>query len=113
MIYEFTSLLPSPERNECSSAFHRRNYFEYQEHAPYSKLDQAQLETCLAKVEAASLADPAVAGRAGEDRQEMISATQRWLSRDFAPGKESIASRDRSMFQTFEWWKNTIPRITR
>jgi erythromycin esterase-like protein len=105
MISEFTSLLPLPERQDCTSSFHRRVYFEYPENAPYSKGDQSQLDACLAKVEAASRADSTVVGRAKDERQEMISATQRWVSRDFTPTSESMANRDRSMFQTFEWWR--------
>jgi erythromycin esterase-like protein len=109
MISEFTSLLPLPERQDCTSAFHRRVYFEYPENAPYSKRDQSQLEACLGKVEAAARADSIVIGRVKDERQEMISATQRWVSRDFTPTSESMANRDRSMFHTFEWWRHQHP----
>jgi erythromycin esterase-like protein len=109
MISEFTSLLPLPERQDCTFAFHRRVYFEYSKNAPYSKRDQSQLKACLGKVEAAARADSALIGRAKDERQEMISATQRWVSRDFTPTSESMANRDRSMFQTFEWWRRQYP----
>lgn len=110
MISEFTSLLTAPERQDCSSAFHRRIYFEYPENAPYSERDKAKLETCLRDMEAASRVDSTVIGEAKDERQEMISATQRWISRDFTPPDESMADRDRSMFQTFQWWKRRNPK---
>lgn len=110
MISEFTSLLPLPERQDCTSAFHRRVYFEYPQSAPYSKEDQAQLDACLAKIEVAARADSTVSGRAKDERQEMISATQRWISRDFTPDSESMPNRDRSMFETFEWWRRQHPQ---
>ena len=39
----------------------------------------------------------------------MISATQRWIARDFSPDGERMANRDRSMFQTFEWLQTSLP----
>jgi erythromycin esterase-like protein len=77
---------------------------------PYSKLDKSQLEMCLCKVEAEARADSDVIGPAKDERLEMISATQRWISRDFTPDGESMANRDRSMFQTFEWWERHHPK---
>jgi erythromycin esterase-like protein len=109
MISEFTSLLPLPERQGCTTAFHRRIYFEYSQNAPYSKEDQSQLLACLGKVEAAARTDSTFSGLAKDERQEMISATQRWIDRDFTPTSESMANRDRSMFQTFEWWRRQHP----
>ena len=106
----FTSLLRSPEQQSCSVAFHQRIYSDYPADKPYSKLDQSQLETCLAEVDSAAHADPTVTGRAKEERLEMISATQRWVSRDFSPNGESMANRDRSMFQTFEWLQSRLPK---
>ena len=40
----------------------------------------------------------------------MVSATLRWVSRDFQPEGESMANRDRSMFQTFEWLQSRLPK---
>lgn len=40
----------------------------------------------------------------------MISAAERWISRDFTSGAESIVNRDRSMFQDFEWLQNHQPK---
>jgi erythromycin esterase-like protein len=69
MISEFTSLLPLPERQDCTSAFHRRVYFEYSQNAPYSKEDQSQLLACLGKVETAAPTDSTVIGRAKDERR--------------------------------------------
>ncbi len=110
MIAGFTSLLPLPEQQSCKAAFHRRIYSDYPEDKPYSKLDQSQFETCLAQVDVAAHADATLTGRAKEDRLEMISATQRWVRRDFSPDGESMADRDRSMFQTFDWLQSRLPK---
>ena len=110
MIAGFTSLLPPPEQQSCNAALHQRIYYDYPADKPYSKLDQSQIGTCLAKVDTAAHADSAVTGRAREDRLEMISATQRWVSRDFRPNGESMVSRDRSMFQTFEWLQSRLAK---
>jgi len=40
----------------------------------------------------------------------MISATQRWVSRDFSSDSEGMANRDRSMFQTFQWLESRLPK---
>lgn len=110
MIAEFTSSLPLTEQQSCKAAFHQRVYYDYPADKPYSKLDQSQIETCLAKVDVAAHADPTLNGRAKEDRLEMISATERWISRDFSPDGENMANRDRSMFQTFDWLESRLPR---
>ncbi len=62
MIAGFTSLLPPPEQQRCNAAFRQRIYYDHPSDKPYSKLDQSQLETCLAKVDAAAHADSAVTG---------------------------------------------------
>lgn len=41
---------------------------------------------------------------------EMISATQRWISRDFTSDAEQFVERDRSMVQNFEWLRRQQPR---
>lgn len=110
MIAGLTSLLPLPEQQSCNNAFHQRIYYDFPVDRPYSKLDQSQLKTCLAKVDVAAQADPTVNGKVKEDRLEMISATQRWISRDFSPDREGMANRDRSMFQTFEWLQSRLPK---
>ena len=110
MIAGFTSLLPSPERQNCNAAFHQRIYYDFPQDHPYSKLDQSQLETCLAKVDVVAHTDSALTSRVKENRLEMISATQRWVSRDFRPDGESMANRDRSMVQTFEWLESRLPK---
>lgn len=110
MMAGFVSLLPPSERQGCNAAFQQRIDYNYPADRPYSKLDQAQLERCLAEVDDAAHADPTVTGTAREDRQEMISATQRWISRDFSLDGEMIANRDRSMFQTFEWLQSQLPK---
>lgn len=110
MIAGFTSLLPLAEQHSCNAALHLRIYYDYPADRPYSKPDQSELETCLAKVEVAAHADPSVTVRAKEDRLEMISATKRWVSREFSADGESMANRDRSMFQTFEWLQSRLPK---
>ena len=110
MIAGLTSLLRLPEQQSCNAALHQRIYFDYPADQPYSKLDQSQIETCLAKVDVAAHADRTVTGTAKEDRQEMISATQRWINRDFSSDGESMVNRDRSMFQTFEWLQSRVPK---
>ena len=85
---------------------------EYPADKPYSKLDQSQLETCLAKGEVAAHSDPTVSGTAKEDTLEMTSAIQRWVNRDFSPDGESMANHDRSIFQTFEWLQSRFPKKT-
>ena len=110
MVAGFASLLPQSEQQSCNAAFHQRIEYDYPADRPYSKLDQAQLERCLAKVNDAAQADSTVTGNEKEDRQEMISATQRWVSRDFSPDGEMMANRDRSMFQTFEWLQSRLPK---
>lgn len=108
MIPEWTSLLPPPEQERCNAAFHRRVYSAYPADKPYSKPDQDELKACLVRVDVAARADPLLTGASKEDRLEMIAATQRWVSRDFAPDGEGMANRDRSMFQTFEWLESRL-----
>ena len=110
MVAEFSSLLPASEQQSCRALLHRRIYMNYPESAPYSKLDQSHTLTCLNEVETASVADETLTGTAKKDRQEMISATKRWVGRDFTPADESMVNRDRSMFQTFQWWQNRLPK---
>ena len=103
MITGFTSLLAPLDQQNCKAAFHKRIYYDFSDDKPYAKLDQSQLLSCLTKVNEAAHADLTLMGAARQDRQEMIAATQRWLSRDFTPDSVSATSRDRSMYQTFEW----------
>lgn len=110
MITELTNLLPPSERQSCSTALHKRIYSDYSETAPYSKLDRSQIDTCLTAIQAASGTDTTSTAVAKQERQEMISATQRWVSRDFSSEAESMANRDRSMFQTFEWLQSRFPK---
>jgi erythromycin esterase-like protein len=110
MIAELTDLLSPPERQRCGDALHKRIYSDYPEAAPYSEQDRSQIKNCLVKIEAVSAADTAASTVVREERQEIISATERWISRDFVPDGESTASRDRSMFQTFEWLQSRLPK---
>lgn len=110
MVAELANLLPQPERLSCSTALHKRIYNDYTDAAPYSPPDRAQISTCLSDIQAASVANEDTNAMDKEDRQEMISAAQRWISRDFSSEAESIVGRDRSMFQNFEWLQSRLPR---
>ncbi len=110
MIAELTDLLPQPERQSCSTALHKRVYYDYSDAAPYSKLDRSQIDTCLSQIRAASHADRTTGSADREERQEMISATRRWISRDFSSDVENTVNRDRSMFQNFEWLQRRFPK---
>lgn len=107
---ELTNLLPQTERQSCRTALHKRVYYDYSEAAPYSKVDRSQIETCLSEIQAASLADKATTGVDKEEREEMISAAQRWIHRDLTPNAENAVNRDRSMFQNFEWLQSRLPK---
>ena len=110
MIAELTDLLPQPERQSCSTALHKRVYYDYSNVAPYSKVDRSQIATCLSEIRASAAADKTTSGTEREDRLEMISATERWVDRDFSSDAENIANRDRSMFQNFEWLQSRLPK---
>ena len=110
MITELTDLLPEPKRQNCNTALHNRIFSMYPETAPYSEADRSPIDQCLEAMQAASSADTTASALAKQERQEMISATQRWVSRDFTTDGESMANRDRSMFQTFEWLQSRLPK---
>lgn len=110
MITELTGLLPEPTRQACDTALHQRIFSAYPETAPYSEADRSQIDQCLEGLQAASSADTTATALAKQERQEMISATRRWVSRDFRSEGESMADRDRSMFQTFEWLQSRLPK---
>ncbi|CAN5670261.1 erythromycin esterase family protein [soil metagenome] len=110
LVAELTGLLPQPQRTDCSAAHHRRIYSDYTEAAPYSKSDRSQIAVCLSDIQYVTAIDRKTAVRDREDRLEMISATQRWISRDFTSDAELIVGRDRSMFQNFEWLRSQRPR---
>jgi erythromycin esterase-like protein len=110
MVAELTDLLPQPERQSCSMALHKRVYYDFSDAAPYSKLDRSQIVTCLSEIQAASAADKTTNGADREERLEMISASQRWVDRDFSSDAENIVNRDRSMFQNFEWLQTRLPK---
>jgi erythromycin esterase-like protein len=103
MVTELTNLLPQQERQACSVALHKRIYSDYTDASPYSKADRAQIETCLSEMQRANAADKTTDHQGKAERQEMISAAQRWVSRDFSSDAESIVNRDHSMFQNFQW----------
>jgi Erythromycin esterase homolog len=107
MVADLTNVLPQPERQKCSAALHKRIYSDYSGAAPYSKADRSQILTCLSEMQMVTTADKT---DQGADRQEMISATQRWISRDFTSDAEYIVNRDRSMFQNFEWLQSRLPK---
>lgn len=110
MVTELTNLLPQREQQGCSVALHKRIYSDYVDASPYSKADRAQIETCLSKMHRANGPDKTTGRRGKAERQEMIFAAQRWISRDFSSDAESIVNRDRSMFQDFQWLLRQKPR---
>jgi erythromycin esterase-like protein len=110
MVAELTDLLPQPERQSCSTALHKRVYYDYSDGAPYSKLDRSQIVACLSEIQRASATDKTTNGADKEERLEMISASQRWVDRDFSSDAENIVNRDRSMFQNFEWLQTRLPK---
>ena len=110
LVSDLTVLLPQPERQECRIALHKRIYSEYTDTAPYTKSDRARLDACLSDINSAAATDKTTVGEDIRDRQEMISAVERWISRDFTPTADSIVNRDRSMFQAFEWLQNHQPK---
>ncbi len=110
MITELSGVLPAPQRSACSLALHRRIFSEYSEAAPYAEADRSEITACLSAMQAASAVDKAI-DRAGRgERQEMLSAIQRWIDRDFRPEAEQTTDRDRSMFQDFAWLRQQQPR---
>jgi erythromycin esterase-like protein len=110
LVSDLTNLLPPPERQICSATLHKRIYSGYTEAAPYSKSDRSRIDACLSEIDRATTADKATGVKEMQERQEMISAAERWISRDFSSGSESIVNRDRSMFQDFEWLQNREPK---
>lgn len=110
MVAELTDLLPQPERERCSTALHKRVYYDYSVAAPYSKADRSQIVTCLSEIQVAAAADKTTRGADREERLERISATRRWVDRDFSSGAENVVDRDRSMFQNFEWLQSRLPK---
>lgn len=110
MVAELSDLLLQPERQRCSTALHKRVYYDYSDAAPYSKVDRSQIVTCLSEIQVATAADKTARGADREERLEMISSTQRWLNRDFSSDAENIVNRDRSMFQNFEWLQSRLPK---
>ncbi len=110
MITELTGLLAEPERQDCNTALHKRIFYEYPENAPYAETDRAEITLCLEAMQAASGSSKTATDLVIRDQEEMISATRRWISRDFSNEGESMANRDRSMFQTFEWLQSRLPK---
>ena len=113
MLVELTDLLPDLERQTCSTALHKRVTYDYPASAPYSRADRTQIETCLAHIQTASTTNTSIKNEDREDREEqleMISAAQRWVSRDFTSDAEAMVNRDRSMFQTLEWLQRRLPK---
>ncbi len=110
MVSELTHLLPVQERETCSIALHKRIYNDYTDASPESSLDRAQIETCLSEMRRANAADKTTDREKRGERQEMISAAQRWISRDFSSDVEYMVNRDRSMFHNFEWLLRQQPK---
>ena len=110
MVIDLTSRLPTQERGRCGLALQKRIDSNYPEALPYSEADRTQIGNCLAKMEAALSVDSGSSAPVRQEWQEMIGATQRWIARDFSPDGESMANRDRSMFQTFEWLQSSLPK---
>jgi len=110
MVADLTALLPRPQAQDCSIALHRRIDSDYSETSPYSKADQSKMNTCLAQIQHAVATSEASNRLTREDREEMVSAFQRWIARDFASDADQIVGRDRSMFQNFEWLRSQQTR---
>jgi erythromycin esterase-like protein len=110
LVSDLTKLLPLPERQDCSAALHKRIYSDYTNAAPYSESDRSRIDVCLTEIGRVASANDATAAKEMQELQEMISAAERWISRDFTLGPESIVNRDRSMFQDFEWLQNNQPK---
>ena len=109
MIAELTNLLPREQRQDCGAALHRRIYGDYNKAAPYSESDRSRINTCLAEMQRADATGKTTDREGREERQEMISAFQRWIRRDFGSDAEYMVNRDRSMFQNFEWLRRHQP----
>jgi erythromycin esterase-like protein len=103
MVTELTNLLPQQHRQACSVALHKRIYYDYTDASPYTKEDRAQIETCLSEMQQTNPADKTTQRQGRAERQEMISAAERCISRDFSSDAEYTVNRDRSMFQNFQW----------
>jgi erythromycin esterase-like protein len=110
MVTDLTGFLPQQQRQDCSLALHRRIYSDYTEAARYSKSDRSQIATCLSDIQLAVAADKTTDLDGRAERQEMISAAQRWISRDFTSDAELIVGRDESMFQNFQWLRRQQSR---
>ena len=110
MVTDLTNLLPQQERRDCRIALHQRIYNDYADASPYSKSDRAKIETCLSEMHRANAADKTTDREKRGERQEMISSAQRWISRDFSSDAEYMVSRDRSIFQNFEWLLKQQPK---
>jgi erythromycin esterase-like protein len=110
MVTELTNPLPEKERQACSTALHKRIYNDYTEATPYSKSNRAQIESCLSEMDRANAADRISDDETRTERQEMISAAQRCIGRDFTSDAEYMPNRDRSMFQNFEWLRKQQPK---
>ncbi len=110
MVAELSGLLPPEDRQACSLALHKRIFSDYSDSSPYSQSDRAQIETCLAEMDRANAPEKAADLKEREERQEMISAGQRWVSRDFSSDTEYMVNRDRSMFQNFKWLVSQNPK---
>lgn len=110
MIAELTDLLAQPERQRCSTALYKRVNYDYSDAAPYSKGDRSQIATCLSEIQAVAAANKTTREPDGEERLEMISATQRWVDRDFSSDADNVVNRDRSMFRNFEWLQSRLPK---
>lgn len=110
MVTALAALLPQPQATACGSALQSRVNNDYPEASPYSKADQSEINNCLVEIRTAIAADTTADRATSEDREEMVSAFQRWIARDFASSPDYIVARDRSMFQSFEWLRTQQPR---
>jgi erythromycin esterase-like protein len=110
MVAELTSVLPPQQQQECSLAMHHRIYSDYTATTPYSESDRSQLSNCLSDIQRTAAADKTIDPAGKAEQQQLISAFQRWISRDFTSDAEMIVRRDRSMFQNFEWMRQQQPR---
>lgn len=109
MVSHLTTFLPERQRQECAQTLHRRIDSDYAEATPYAPSDRTQITTCLSDIKHAVAIDKVSDQVIKEDRLEMLSAFQRWIDRDFTADAQMMMSRDRSMFQNFEWLRRRNP----
>ncbi|WAS95763.1 erythromycin esterase family protein [Nannocystis punicea] len=94
--------LPGARRDECGARIARHVQWTYDEAHPHSAESQATLQSCLEEIQAA-VAKEAPSPKTSEDLA-MARNLSRWVARDFVAERQAIFNtRDRSMFDNFQW----------